>query len=244
MKKNIAIIGLTILLFISACQHPHRDTATVKGSFTEAEGFKLILQEMDTREIHAVDSVVLDKGGEFSLTPVVKEPGFWLLKANTGKILVLFLNPGDKVELSGSARDFPDKIMLKGPQETVFLNDFFLGTRMNERKVDSIEMLLLGRQDSADYYQVTQKLDTSFGQIFESQRNIEIEYINSHPGSLTSLVVLNYAFGMNPVLSPEDDFIYYQKLDSELCVKFPENKHVKFHHQRMVEIKRKMSVIK
>jgi len=47
---------------------------------------------------------------------------------------------------------------------------------------------------------------------------------------------------MSPVLSPEEDFKYYQKLDSALVQVFPENKHVKFHHQRVLEYKRKSSV--
>ena len=241
--KNIFYTSAIVIVIIS-CQHPAGNIATVKGSLNDASGFKLTLQEMDTHEIYSIDSVVLDHSGKFSFSPIVKEPGFWLLKAPTGKILVLLLNPGDKVELSGSARNLPDNIILKGPEETLLLNDFFHLTRMNERKADSLEMILAGRQDSSDYYQVTQKLDTCFRQIWESQRNIEIAFINKHPGSMASLVVLNYAFGMSPVLSPEDDYIYYQKLDSALNRKFPENKHVKFHHQRILEIKRKISVSK
>ena len=241
MKKIIAILGVTILVCISACHHPPGNTATVMGSFTDADGFKLILQEMDTREIHAIDSVVMDHSGKFSFCPIVNEQGFWLLKAPTGKILVLLLNPGDNVTLSGNARDFPDNITMKGPVETMSLNDFFRHTRLNERKVDSLEMLLIDRQDSSDYFPLTQKIDSSFRQIAESQRTFEKNFIDAHPGSIASLVVLNYAFGMNQVLNPETDFIYYQKLDSALFIKYPENKHVKYHHQRMAEIKRKMS---
>ena len=67
-------------------------------------------------------------------------------------------------------------------------------------------------------------------------------FINKNSNSLASLIVLNYSFGMNPVLSPEKDFAYYQKLESTLFRKFPENKHVKFHHQRVLELQRKASI--
>jgi hypothetical protein len=154
---------------------------------------------------------------------------------------VLMLNPGDKIDLSGSARDFPDNVVVKGPKEAMLLNDFFRHTRANERQVDSLEMLLAERQDSSDYYQLTQKLDTPFRQIWDRQRSYEMTFIDNNSGSLASLVVLNYAFGMSPVLSPEEDFAWYRKLDSALFVKFPENKHVKFHHQR-VENDRKEAI--
>lgn len=233
MNIQKLFFAVTIGISITSCQHPGNKIAKVNGILTEASGFKLILQEMDTREIHSIDSVVPDQNGTFSFSPVIKEPGFWLLKAPTGKILVLMLNTGDMIELSGSARDFPDNVILKGSKEAMLLNDFFLHTRLNERKVDSLEMLLVEWQDSSDYYQLTKKLDTSFRQIWENQRSYEMAFIDNNPGSLASLVVLNYAFGMSPVLSPEVDLVYYHKLDSVLFRKFPENKHVKFHHQRV-----------
>jgi hypothetical protein len=62
-------------------------------------------------------------------------------------------------------------------------------------------------------------------------------FIDNHPASLASLIVLNYAFGMSPVLSPDEDSAYYQKLDSTLSRQFPGNKHVKFHHRRIMENK-------
>jgi hypothetical protein len=233
MRKILVGMGFPILFLLASCQHHPLNTASIQGHFSHAAGIKLVLQELDTREIHSVDSVLLDDSGKFNFNPVVNESGFWLIKAPSGKIMVLSLSAGDQVELSGSTLDFPDFVSMKGPEEAALLNDFFRRTRLNERKVDSLEILLAERQDSSDYYLLTQKLDSSFRDVWESQRKDEMVFIDSHPGSLASLVVLNYAFGMSPVLSPEEDFAYYQKLDSTLVRIFPGNKHVKFHHQRV-----------
>ena len=238
MIKSIAALVIPTLLIIASCQRPPGGSALLEGKLSDASGVKLTLQEMDIKEIHSLDSVIMDEGGRFNFSVAVNETGFWLLKAPTGKILVLLLKAGDRVELTGSAADFPDHVTMNGPNEAMLLNDFFRNTRTNELKVDSLEMLLAIHQDSSDYYQLTQKLDDSFRQIWEAQRSCEIAFINKHPGSLASLVVLNYAFGMSPVLSPEEDFIYYEKVDSALSKVMPENKHVKYHHQR-VEKERK-----
>ncbi len=237
--KRIIVAGFFIFMLFHSCRHSDLNTAVVNGIFADAKGLKLILQEIDTHAIHSVDSVVSDENGMFSFYPVIREAGFWLLKAPSGKILVLLMNAGDQIELSGSAHDFPENVVLEGPVETRLLNDFFRQTRHNENLVDSLEMLLSDRQDSPDFYQFTRRLDTSFRQIWESQRNYEMAFINKNPGSLASLVVLNYAFGMSPVLSPKDDFLYYQRVDSSLYANFPDNKHVKLHHQRLEEIRHK-----
>jgi hypothetical protein len=240
MKKILTAVHISMLLLISSCQQHPGNAAAVKGTFTDAGGFKLILEEMDIREIHPVDSIAPDQEGQFKFSVPLKESGFWLLKAPTGKILVLLLNPGDQVYLSGSTHDFPDNVSIKGPEGAMLLNDFYRKTRLNERKVDSLEMLLAERQDSSDYYNLTKKLDASFQEVWESQRSDEMAFIDHHVTSLGALIVLNYAFGMSPVLSLEEDFGYYVKLDSALFRMFPENKHVKFHHQR-VENQRKAS---
>jgi hypothetical protein len=240
-KKSVSCItygflALSLLVAITSCRNQQDPKATVSGFFPDSPGIRLVLQEMDVRETHTLDSVTVDPGGRFGFRPVVREPGFYMLQSRTGTILVLLLNMGDNIELTGSLRDFPDNVIVKGPPETMLLHDFFRRTRVNEKKADSLEMKLEERQDSSDYYRYTQTLDPFFKQIWENQRSLEIKFIEDHPGSLASLVVLNYAFGMSPVLSPEEDFSYYSRLDSSLYAAFPKNKHVKFHHERMTEI--------
>jgi hypothetical protein len=237
--NTITKSAISLLLLLASCQQPLEVKTLISGKLTNANGFKLTLQEMGTHEIKTIDSIVLDTNGKFGFTPFVTEPGFWLLKSPEGKILVLLLSAGNQVEITGDAFEFPNNLLINAPKETILLNEFFQYTHQNERMVDSLEILLAERQDSSDYYQITQQFDTVFRTIWNNQLDYEKTFINTHSGSLASLIVLNYAFGMSPVLSPEEDFLYYEKVDSALFQKFPENKHVKFHHQRVMELKRK-----
>ncbi len=238
-KINTAIL-FAMMLFLVSCNSTG-DKPVISGKLEKAAGLKLVLQEMDTREIHPVDSAVPGKDGTFGFNPVVTDGGFWLLKAPSGKIMVLLLNPGDRITLAGSAAGFPDKVTMTGPVDAMLLNTFFQSTRGHEREADSLETLLLDKQDSCGYYALTQKIDAAFRQIWDKQRLLEVEFINKHPGSLASLVVLNYAFGQSPVLSPEQDLSYYRETDSVLFSKYPGNKHVKFHHQRVQELEKAIS---
>ena len=101
---------------------------------------------------------------------------------------------------------------------------------------DSLTDLLHKHQYDDDYYQLTLAFDDIFGKIWEDQKTYERNFIDQHPGSLATLLVLNYAFGPRPVLSEEDDWAYYKKVDSTLMKKFPTNKHVLYHHKRIVKV--------
>ena len=88
-------------------------------------------------------------------------------------------------------------------------------------------------QYSSDYYKITISFDTLFQDIWQDQRKFEKNFIDNNISSLSSLVVLNYAFGPRPVLSEDEDFGYYLKVDSSLMKSFPLNKHVIYHHKRI-----------
>lgn len=229
------LIALLVTATIAGCKGPAKDTATVEGRLVDAKGFKLVLAEMDTRQIRPVDSVMTDAPGTFAFRPIVKETGFWLLKAPSGKVLVLVLSPGDRLTVNGSAVDFPNRITLTGPAETMAIDSFYKVTRKHEARVDSLEALLLSRQDSADFLALSQQADTILGQILISQRMLETKFLSTHPAIIGNLLVLNYAFGPQPVLDPRTDIAWYIRVDSALCARWPDNKHVAAHHQRMLQ---------
>jgi len=245
MKLTISVTGLLILVVIfTACTSRKSDKSIITGQFNNASGELLILQALDTKEIHDLDSVTIDASGKFGFQFAPPEKGFYLLKAATGKILVILLDKQDTISLGGNYTDFPDNISFQGKQEATLLHDFFVFTRKNEKAVDSLEMLLVAQQDSAGYYKLTLSLDTAFQKIWYRQKSFEEDFISRNSNSLTSLIVLNYSFGMSPVLSPEEDFGYYLSLDSALSKACPGNKHVIYHHQRVKEHQRQSALKK
>ncbi len=237
MNKTF-LIALGLMMTVTACHREHHPVATIHGKLTDGAVMKLVLGEMDIHDIRMLDSLTLNATGSFTFTVPVDSAGFWILRAPSGKIMTLLLNQGDRIELTGSGLDFPDRVHLQGPEETMRLHEFFVYTRKHEKQVDSLEMLLIEFQDQEGYYELTQKIDTLFRNIWEAQRKYEIEFIRKNASSLGSLIVLNYAFGLSPVLSPGEDPGWYLLVDSTLQAAFPGNKHVKYHHQRILEYQR------
>ena len=67
---------ILIMLLLGSCQQTFRKSACISGNFSDATGIKLVLQEMETKEIRIIDSVTLDNSGSFRFDPVISEPGF------------------------------------------------------------------------------------------------------------------------------------------------------------------------
>lgn len=231
---------LMVIIILSSCSYNQRknNSFSIRGQFKNASGIKILLQELDLQDVKTLDSTSFDPQGKFGFTYEPADQGFYLLKLSDGRIITLLLDKGENLTLAGDIKRFPQEYSLTGSKGSELLKDFYDHTRRNRDEGDSLTDVLRNHQYAPDYYKLTLSFDTLFLNIWEDQKKFEKNFIDKNINSLSSLLVLNYAFGPRPVLSEDEDFSYYLKVDSSLMNFFPLNKHVIYHHKRIVEYQR------
>jgi len=235
LKFSVCCLVFMLPLFLACQRQPESGKASISAQFDAAWGEKILLEEMDPTGLRRIDSANFGADGRVSFTVSLKEPAFYLLSSGTKGVLVLLLQPGENTVITGRWPDFPKKMLIKGSPGSKTLLEFFNYSSCNKERLDSLGSILVEKQDDDDFYQVSRVLDPQFNAIYEDQRRYQKAFIDNHLQSLAALIALNYAFGLHPVLTLKDDPDYYRKVDSSLVKAYPGNKHVVFHHQRMVE---------
>jgi len=235
MKWSAIIFLLMPGLLICSCSQGKKGNVILSGRIADAGGQKLLLQDLDMQFSKTVDSVTLDPEGNYSFNIRLKEPGLYLLSLPKLQPLVLELKPGDSIGISSVSTSFPSGARLTGSADSRDLLEFFNTTNSNRKIYDSLENVLLVHQDEPGFAILTNKLDESLKPLWEKQRELEINYIERHLNSLTSLLILNQGLGVSPVLTFKNDSVYFLKLDSSLNKAFPGNKHVVFHIKRIIQ---------
>jgi hypothetical protein len=177
----------------------------------------------------------MDAEGKFSFKVLSDETGLYLLGISKLTPLVLEVSPGNSVRISGSVINFPADVIISGSDNSLDLLGFLNASAVNRKKFDSLENILISRQDDPGFAELTRELDESLKPVWDSQRTLEIKYIDEHPNSLTSLLVLNHGLSVSPLLTFKDDSVYFLRLDSSLNKAFPGNKHAGFHHKRIIQ---------
>jgi len=188
--------------------------------------------------IHNLDSIMLDDKGLFRFTINPIEAGFYILKPSSGENIILLLEKEEEVNIFADLKDQPFDYKVKGSPGSILLKEFYDRTLPNLVKADSLRSVLMENRDSPSFYQLSLSFDTLFLKLMADQKNIGLKFIQQNPNSLASLIVLNYKFGMMPVLKAEEDFPVFLKLDSALSIRYPSNKHLTFHHNRVIEHQR------
>jgi hypothetical protein len=241
MNRFILSVAVIILVSCSGAKHPEESQVT--GQSGHLPGEWIWLKELTVNGINVLDSLQTGSDGRFTFHLTPQYTGFYLLSSE-GNQLVLLIGKGDRLRITGDPGNPAGKIIIEGSPESSLLQDFFGKTSLNRKKADSLKNILEQHLGDPDYYTLSASFDTLFGSILDAQRKLETGYIRTHPGSLTSLVVLNYSFSPSPVLSLQDDFPLYHRLDSTLSAKYPGNPHVVFHHERVAEYLREQMVKK
>lgn len=237
------IITLTLLI-ISCSQKPVQEGITINGQFLNAAGKKLYFSELEVDGIKKLDSLNLTESGTFKFSYKPADAGYYLLKTSSGENVLLLMEKNDTVHVSADLKDPAFDYSVSGSAGSALLKDFYTKTFINLSKADSLANILRKLQGTPELYKQSVAFDTLFMKIIDDQRNYEKSFILRNDKSLASLIVLNYKFGVLPVLTEDKDFDLYVKLDSTLSKVYPSNKHVLFLHQRVIENTRERALQK
>jgi len=235
--NKILFFGIIIIFF--SCNDPaKKEGILINGQILNASGVKLKFQELDVDSIHDLDSIALDEKGLFRFTFNPSDAGFYVLKSSTGEYILLLLEINEEVNVFADLKKQPFNYKVYGSPGSILLKEFYDNTLINLLKADSLRSVLMANRESPSFYKLSLSFDSLFQELVDDQKIIGKIFIRQNLNSMASLIVLNYKFGMMPVLRAEDDFPVFLKLDSALSIRYPANKHVVFHHTRVIEHQR------
>jgi hypothetical protein len=232
MKRISLYVFLVMITGVSCSREKKGDEFTIQGIFSNSHGEKVIFGEMDVREFIPLDSTEIDADGTVSFSCRTDQPGFYFLQFAKKDRMILLMEKKEHLTIRGNLADKPENFILTGSKGSELLHDFFRISARNKSRVDSVKGMLQRQEGSEDFLRFSLIADSLFARISEDQKKAETDFIDRNPQSLASLLVLNFSFGLKPVLTPESDFSYYQKL-TNLSRQYPANKHVIFHLKRM-----------
>ncbi len=235
--RHFAISLFTFVLFIaSSCNHHKQDRIYIAGEIEGVSGM-IFLQEQKTFELLKIDSMVPDVKGKFFWHPKTDETSIYSVWVTPDDKIVFIAKPGDSILISGTLNQYPSLFQVSGNKESDLINSFYTYSAGNIREVDSLQVLVGMNQGEDDFYELTVKVDSLFNQIWERQRSYEKNFIREHAGNFSTLLIVNYHFGVRPVLSPKADAEDYRRVDSGLMANYPDNRHTLFFHQWLKEVK-------
>ena len=233
MIRTLLIYLFAVLLFTGCKNNTVRISGTLSNS---VNGEYIILDELLSNELKAVDSVKISDKGTFNFKREVKSSSFYLLKSNNNNFLTMLVEPGEKLIINARFDSLNNPVSVSGSKGTELMCEYNRNLTRITRKLSGLSDIYRQNAGSPQLSSVMETLD-SLAQTYLTEINSYTKnYINKNISSLVSLVALYQQVAPNAyVLNPTKDVNYFIKVDSSLFSQYPDYEPVITLHQQVKE---------
>ena len=233
MSIRLLLAGIFAALLIWGCSN-NKGEFTVKGKITHAEGQTIYFEELQVSATKPVDSVKINKNGEFEFGGMATMPTYYLLKFSDNKFITLLIDSVEQVFVEADAANFERSYRVEGSIGSLLvkeLNDQLFDTR---RKLDSLQSLNNLYRGNPDYQQMKLEWDAAYDSIKQAQTEFSTQFVLNNPFSMASVLALYQKFDDQEYIVK--DLHTMRVAASALNTVYPNSGHVKALYQNTVEL--------
>lgn len=219
------------LAFLYSCTNSGSENTSgfeISGTLSNTKGEMLVLEKLSPKGTIAVDSALLNEKGEFLMNHFSPSIGFYRLRISNSNFAVMVLDSGQKVSVSGDARDLGNTFKAEGSPDTKLFMEYNQLAQNQKRRTDSLEnifrtALITMKLDSLRADSLSKELQKPYEAIIKEYSDMLAKKVQANASSFSSIMGVQQ-------LSPENYLEAYKALDKGLTAKYPDNADVKSFH--------------
>jgi peroxiredoxin len=234
MKFDRLIIAGVIAGIVAISCSKKEGSFRVSGKITHAEGQTIYFDELHVASTKTIDSVKLDKDGEFEFEGVTQNPAFYILKLNQNQMITLLIDSLEQIVVEADAADFHRSYKLEGSigsSQVKILNDHWYTTR---KKLDSLQSLMNMSGASLNFTNLSRQWNMMYDSIKQKQVEFSRQFVMENPFSMASVMAVYQKFDENEYIIK--DLQTLRVAASALNTIYPNSGHVKALYQNTLDL--------
>lgn len=213
-----------VVMLMSACTN--KNMYKISGTIENGADKVLYIQKMDLNETTTIDSVKLNKKGQFSFKgDRLSEPTFFLLKLNEKNYLTLLADSVENIEVTADATNLEESYQLMNSYGSVYVQIFNRRMRSLNIEIDRI----ISEFKTSDK-QEKEKLIEEYSKLINEHKAYVGQFIMENPRSYAGYYALFQRLNDNSqvmnVMNPQDQ-VYFKTLATSLKVYYPNSERAK-----------------
>ncbi len=236
IKFRIVRKFVVYLVMLAAIAVSCKDSTqyTISGKISNADGQYVYLDELKVTSTEALDSVMIDRKGEFEFKGHVSFPTFFLLRLSGKNFVTLLVDSAEQVQVYGDAANFSRDYLVKGSEGSALVQELNKKLSRTKHQLDSIRSLEVMYRNDDNYAAKKQKWNEEYNEVRQNQIDYSSKFVADHPFSMANVLALYQKF--------DDDTYVIQNLQSlkvaasALNSFYPESEHVKALYANTVKL--------
>lgn len=219
-QNFIGLLSIAILMI--GCNSDFSVQGNIEGM--PAQQFKI--EELAFDQVLPIDSGMTDAKGHFESSHPVKEESLYRIKFEQGKYILLALNKGDKVNLTGQWSALED-YKVEGSPSSVILKSYLVNLRENVKDIKTLSIIL----DSIKAKNESDSLRLSAEKDLQDINNRFMSYIKKFADTTSSVASALFAVNM---IDPQFEGPYIKSFYQQLTKRFPQSNNAKLFANRFL----------
>jgi len=230
MNRILALLAIVLLTVSCGKKYNY----TISGKIEDGAGKTIYLNLLLTTSQKTIDSVKLDKSGEFKLKGKVSAPTFFLLKLSDGNFATLLLDSTENAVITGTYNHFASDYTVSGSDNSAKVRELTLGYARAKGKMDSIRVRYTKHQYDAGYQPELERMDKEYLKLATDYTTYVNDFVKRNPFSMASVFALYQKWDANNYVA--NDFQAMKTAASALFAVYPKNDQVKALYANAVNI--------
>ena len=228
------LTGIFLILAVTIIGCKKGNQFTINGKVSHAEGKTLYLEELLVSSAKPVDSVRIDKNGEFKIKGESKIPTYYLLKFSPDKMITLLVDSAENVVIEADYANFSNQYHVEGSLGSVLVKQLVDKLNTTKLKLDSLESLYNIYQENPGYESMKAKWEEQYDAVVKEQVDFSTGFVMNNPFSMASVLALYQEFDQQNFVIK--DFHTMRVAASALNSIYPSSEHVKALYANTVQL--------
>ncbi len=230
--NRLFIVLIAFVLLLSGCKK--KNELSISGLITHAEGKTIYLDKLLVSSPVTVDSVKIDKKGEFKFKGEVGFPTFFMLKFQDNRSIMLLVDSAEQVVVNADYANFTREYSIQGSLGSIQVKELNAKLDDTRKKLDSLQSLKNLYKGAPEYEQLQEQWIQQSNNIINEQEKFSTNFVMNNPFSMASILALYQKLGpQNYVVK---DLHTMRVAASALNSVYPESEHVKSLYQNTVQL--------
>ncbi len=227
------IVWAAVLLF--SCGP--KNQFTISGTIDGGAGKTLYFSQLHPSKLTFVDSVKLDKKGNFELKGTTSDPTFYLLQVSNTNFVTLLLDSADRVTIEGNYANLAFDYDVEGSANSKEIQELNQKFAEAKAKLDSLRALYNKNKNNPLYASTLESLNIEYASIANAYAQYASDFVKRNPFSPANIYALYQQWEPNAFVI--NDLQLMKTTASALSSLYPNNDHVKALYNNTLDIMRK-----
>ena len=229
---NKALIIFMVPLLLLSCGK--KTNFSLSGQIDGGAGKTLYFSKLLPSSQQLIDSVKLDKEGNFKLKGRTSSPTFYLLKISENNFITLLIDSTENSMITGSFKGFAENYKVKGSSGSEIIRDLNFHFIAAKKQLDVVQAKYNTHKNDPAYSSSLKEWQAQMNGIMTDHSNYVTNFVKKNPFSLACIYALYQKWDENNFVI--NDLQTMKIAASALFSVYPKNEQVLATYQNILEI--------